>query len=128
MKKEDVYVVIDTTEKGKRVLDILNKAGEPIYDTARINLERTGLNDGWEQLHFSNKWLGQESLSKTEISIEQLVKLLGVTEEREFKVGDRVRCVAGFKNVNDTIELKGSYTSESEYDYSEFGDKEQLPF
>jgi hypothetical protein len=75
MKKEQIYVTIDTEEKRLRAIEILEKAGEEIYKTSGI----------WNTNHFNKLleiydgyWLmsGNAFKTKQEITLDQLEALL----------------------------------------------------
>ncbi len=92
MKKEEVYVRLDTTEKVKQFYKLLVETGEPMYEhscnrweTGRID----GINEGAAFQH--NKWYGSNSTRLTEVTIEQLEEILKPKEmKKEFEKGDYI--------------------------------------
>lgn len=96
MKKEEIAVRIDTPEQAKRAYQILTDANEVMANPrALAQGNRGGINCKWIELYGeSASWCRVESTNKTKITLDELEELLGV--KRGFKVGDRVRCVAGF--------------------------------
>lgn len=90
MKREQVYVLVDTPEKCKRAYNILIKNNQSIYPTSKEPL-KSGISNEPDKIEFYlNKWLRvfNPEPSKTEISLDELEEMLGggkATMRDEFK-------------------------------------------
>jgi hypothetical protein len=104
MKKEHIYVVIDSEEKQKRAIKILIDSGENIGDTT--------FNERYKYLRFdtSNEWNTFSFVwtSKTEINLDQLNQLLSPKQEVKMQL-DALKLIAesyGFELVEKKREIK----------------------
>jgi len=72
MKKEEIYVIIDSEEKKNRAVEILENAGEKIWDSA-------------DALRFDdNDWFITHRVEGEEITLDQLEELLMPKLESEY--------------------------------------------
>jgi len=104
MKKENIYVVIDSAEKRKRADSILESAEENIGDT--------DFYENYKYLRFdtSNEWNTFSFVwtSETEITLDQLEELLNPKEEVKMEL-DALKLIAesyGFELVEKPREIK----------------------
>jgi hypothetical protein len=104
MKKEEIYVVIDSEEKRKRAVSILESAKENIGDTdfdKKYKYLRFDTSNEWNT--FSFVWT-----SKTEITLDQLEQLLNPKKEIKMEL-DALKLIAesyGFYLVEKPREIK----------------------
>jgi hypothetical protein len=105
MKKEEVYVVIDSEEKRLRAIQILSDAKEEILSGSVLN----GKFNGKVTLGvFSNLWQDINTNFKTEISLDQLEQLLSPKQEIKMEL-DALKLIAeswGFELVEKKREIK----------------------
>lgn len=106
MKKEEIYVVIDSEEKRLRAIQILTDAGENILDTSSLLYKFAGK----MILRFNGKkwWVTLDSDDKTEITLDQLEELLNPKQEEPIKL-DALKLIAesyGFELVEKKREPK----------------------
>lgn len=74
MKKEEIYVVIDSEEKRLRAIQILTDAKEVIYKNSMLFQSDI---KNFKLLHFTTNWaLSPFIVTKTEITLDQLQQLL----------------------------------------------------
>jgi hypothetical protein len=74
MKKEDIYVTIDSEEKRLRAIEILKKAGEEIFEgSALFNNYNVGI---LCYNAYSNHWVLTNDYDKDKITLDQLEALL----------------------------------------------------
>jgi hypothetical protein len=115
MKKEEIYVVIDSEEKRKRAVFILENAEENIGDT--------NFDEKYKYLRFdtSNEWNTFSFVwtSETEINLDELNELLNPKKEVKMEL-DALKLIAesyGFELVEKTREIKvgdfGKFSSEN---------------
>ncbi len=104
MKKEEIYVVIDSEEKRKRAVFILENAEENIGDT--------NFDEKYKYLRFdtSNEWNTFSFVwtSETEINLDQLEQLLNPKQEIKMEL-DALKLIAesyGFYLVEKPREIK----------------------
>jgi len=102
MKKEEIYVVIDSEEKRKRAVKILTDAGENIGDT--------NFYENYKYLRFGTKWniFSINWSSQEEITLDQLEQLLNPKEEVKMEL-DTLKLIAesyGFYLVEKPREIK----------------------
>lgn len=104
MKKENIYVVIDSEEKQKRAIQILTDAGENIgstYFDVKYKYLRFDTSNEWNT--FSFLWT-----SETEITLDQLEQLLSPKQEVKMEL-DALKLIAesyGFELVEKPREIK----------------------
>ena len=125
MKKEEIYVVIDSEEKRLRAIQILTDAGETIFDTSSLLNEFPGK----MILRFNGKnwWITLDSDDKTEITLDQLEQLLNPKQEKPIKL-DALKLIAesyGFELVEKKREPKvgdfGKFWDLEDDKYSQYG-------
>ncbi len=104
MKKEEIYVVIDSEEKRKKAVKILKNAEENIGDT--------DFYENYKYLRFdtSNEWNTFSFVwtSETEITLDQLEQLLNPKQEVKMEL-DALKLIAesyGFYLVEKPREIK----------------------
>jgi hypothetical protein len=111
MKKEEIYVVIDSEEKRLRAIQILTDAKENIWSNETDGL-KVKLDSWFKFLRFSktdNEWqLYMNSDDTTQITLDQLEQLLSPKQEIKMKL-DALKLIAesyGFKLVEKEREIK----------------------
>jgi hypothetical protein len=102
MKKEEIYVVIDSEEKKLRAIQILSDAGEKIGDT--------NFYENYKYLRFGTKWNIFSIIwsSQEEINLDELQELLNPKEEVKMEL-DAIKLIAesyGFYLVEKPREIK----------------------
>jgi hypothetical protein len=106
MKKEEIYVVIDSEEKRLRVIQILSDAREVIWSESSL-LER--YESSFDLMFNGNCWLTRSyKKNKTEITLDQLEQLLNPIKEVGMSL-DALKLIAkswGFELVEKPIEIK----------------------
>lgn len=90
LTKEQVYVSITLNEEAVKLRDLLQKAGEPIFEGSLI-LRGLGVNECAS--FWGTHWQYGKNYNTKQVTLEQLAEILGVSQ---FKIGDRVRCKSGF--------------------------------
>ena len=118
MKKEEIYVVIDSEPKRLRAIQILTDAGENILDTSSIFYKFSGK----MILRFNGKnwWITWNFFSETEITLDHLEELLNPKQEAPIKL-DALKLIAesyGFELVEKKREPKVG-------DFGKFWDDEE---
>jgi len=121
MKKEEIYVVIDSEEKRLRAIQILSDAKEPIFSCSDIFSENP-YNKCLE--FFDYEWIisgynDEDIKKKTEISLDQLEQLLSPIQEVKMEL-DALKLIAesyGFELVEKKREIKVG-------DFGKFWDKD----
>lgn len=112
MKKEEIYVLIDSEQKRLRALEILEKAGEIVFINSFLKEE---VNRYYRNLEFheTNQYWGMTSgvSDKTEITLEELEKLLSPYKVKKVHITfDELKQQAeklGFELVKKKREFKG---------------------
>lgn len=101
LTKGDVYVVVDTPKKAKRLKKVLDVFGEKLYKTDEIAIA-TGSYPGSALLYnefnkasFSSVWwsIHTSHFNKTKVSIKELRNILA---KEHLKAGDYVVCEDGY--------------------------------
>lgn len=91
-KKEEIYVVIDTPEKAKKVKKLLDMFEEEVYSETYERLANGLVSSEYPLVHFNYEWNGGAKglkQDKTEVSIKELRNILAVEHLKE---GDVVVC------------------------------------
>ena len=128
MKKEQIYVVIDSEEKRLRAIQILSDAGEKIWEGSVFfkpfeTIENMGISS------YDGFWRAIGYTSKTEITLDQLEQLLNpnfVVKEVVLSIYELQKQAEslGFELVKKERQIKvgdfGKFESESRI-YSTFG-------
>jgi len=106
MKKEEIYVVIDSEEKRLRVIQILSDAREVIWSESSL-LER--YESSFDLMFNGNCWLTRSyKKNKTEITLDQLEQLLNPIKEVGMSL-DALKLIAenwGFELIEKKREIK----------------------
>ncbi len=95
MKKQEIYVVVDTPKKAKKLKKVLDMFNERIYEKTNKRLTKGEVSEEYRNVHFlfNNEWVGdsrKEGISsKTEVSIKELKNILS---SENLKKGDYVVC------------------------------------
>jgi hypothetical protein len=119
MKKEEIYVVIDSEEKRQRAIQILSDAKENIstFDSSFEFSERYK----YLKLDSNNQWFIFSCMfsTDTELSLDQLEQLLSPKQEVKMEL-DALKLIAesyGFELIEKTREIKvgdfGKFSSEN---------------
>jgi hypothetical protein len=111
MKKEEIYVVIDSEEKRLRAIQILTDAGESVFSGSEL-FKEFPTNENLE-FYDDIEWLlsdnfDEDILNKNEITLDQLEQML--TPKQEIKMPlDALKLIAeswGFELVEKKREIK----------------------
>jgi len=106
MKKEEIYVVIDSEEKRKRAIKILTDAGEKFWEHSQIFFNNA---TGCLICRRDNLWyLLATRSTKQEINLDQLEELLNPKQEVKMEL-DALKLIAesyGFELVEKPREIK----------------------
>ena len=92
LTKKDVYVSITSNEEAVKLRDLLQKAGEPVYEGSNILLGKKDILGNPASYYVESlEWQygGNNKTANTQVTLEELAEILGV--KQQFKVGDRVR-------------------------------------
>lgn len=104
MKKEEIYVVIDSKEKQKRAIQILTDAGEKVWEHSQIFFNNA---TGCLICRRDNLWyLLATRSTKQEINLNELEEILAPKQEIKL---DSLKLIAesyGFELVEKTREIK----------------------
>src|SRR5690606_6173516 len=91
MTKKDVYVVVDTPKKAKKLKRLLDMFNEPMYRETNQRFSENEVSKEYPIIHFSRgKWAGYACKSyqdKTKVSIKKLRTILA---KEHLKEGDYV--------------------------------------
>lgn len=93
LTKWDIYVVIDTPKKAKKLKKVLEMFGENIYESTNKRLSNSIVSEEYPTITFIfGDWAGHGSksiTSKTKVSIKELRNILA---KEHLKKGDYVVC------------------------------------
>lgn len=96
MKKNEVFVKIDTPKKAEKVFKVLTMFNEDIYTSLAKRLENNEVDEIYKCINFNDEWIGNRGLfkeDKTEVSIKELKQILAVEHLKE---GDVVKVCNGY--------------------------------
>lgn len=94
--KNEVYVVVDTPKKAKKLKKVLDMFNEPIYEETNERLSKNEVSEEYPIIYFSSgEWEGYADKShqhKNEVSIKELKNILA---KEHLKEGDYVIATIG---------------------------------